>query len=143
MVKPCASAQKPWITVGGCVREGVIIKMYQLYIQQCKLQTTSARIHRKSSLPNKCMYSTRYAIRTSPSVRTHSYIHTYATGEPLVPVKKSHILVLILCALVFSASYLVVPHWYQLVVPVAPVVIRAHTTTKLHELKTALDGRIG
>ena len=29
--------------------------------------------------------------------------------------------------------------WYMLVIPMTPVVVRAHTTTKLHELKTALD----
>ena len=54
-----------------------------------------------------------------------------------------HIFVYIYCALAYSAWCQLVPGWYQLVIPLTPVVIRAHTTTNLHELKMALDAGRG
>ena len=52
-------------------------------------------------------------MRTPHGVLTHSYIHMYATGEPLIPAYEVyHIFVNILCALVCSAWYLVPGTWY-------------------------------
>ena len=46
-----------------------------------------------------------------------------------------YIFVHIYCALVYSTWYQAVPSLYKLVIPVTPVVARAHNTTKLHQLK--------
>ena len=54
-----------------------------------------------------------------------------------------YIFVHMYCALVYSAWFQVVSAWYMLVIPVTPVLIRAYTTTNLHELETALDAGRG
>ena len=54
-----------------------------------------------------------------------------------------YIFVHICCALVYSAWYEEVPAWYMLAIPVMPLVLRAHATTNVHELKTALDAGRG
>ena len=78
------------------------------------------------------MHPPRYVIRTSQRIRTHSYIHTYATGEPGTSTYHT-------CSNIYSA-------WYELVLACNSssgwnfsLIIRAHTTTKIHELKTVLD----
>ena len=89
----------------------------------------------------------RHTFYTSQRVRTRSYIHlhTYCTGDPLVPL---HTL--------YSRTYIVHgTSWYQKyeLIPArntssglnSPRAIRAHIgiTTKLHELQTALDASRG
>ena len=91
---------------------------------------------------------------------TYAFIYsyyTYSTGEPLAPVHTIYCIHTYCtgensgtCTYpIFSYIYTVLSYivrgtsWYQPVIVVTPVVIRAHTTTNLHELKTALDAGRG
>ena len=93
------------------------------------------------------IYSRRYAIRTSQRVRTHSFIHTYCTGDPLVPL---HTYVPGTSTYPIYWYLQVYSPWNELV-PACnassglnfPLAVRAHITTKLYELKTALDAGRG
>ena len=77
-------------------------------------------------------YSPRCAIRTSQRVRTHSYIHIHVSYRWLyIP----YILVHMYSTLVIVRG----TRWYEPVIPVLPVAIGVLITTKLDELKTALD----
>ena len=62
-------------------------------------------------------------------------IHTYSTGDFTYPIFPY------ICTVL---SYIARGNrWYEPVIPVAPAAIRGHITTKLHELKPALDASKG
>ena len=77
------------------------------------------------------IYAPRYAIRTSQRVRTHSYIHTYATGEP--GTSTYHIF-----SYIYSAWNELVPACNSSAGWNLSLAIREHITTKLHEHRYAI-----
>ena len=74
-------------------------------------------------------------VRTSQSVRTHLHIHRYSTGETLVPAHAIYYIrtystgePLVPVHTIYIGSYIVRGTiWYQPVIPVTPVVVRAYT----------------
>ena len=82
------------------------------------------------------IYAPRYAIRTSERVGTHSYIHTYVSGEPGTSIYHIY-------SYMYSAWYKLVPACSYSSGWNLSLAIRAHITTKLHELKTALNASRG
>ena len=98
IVQPCASAQKPCIKMGGCVRGGGVkykyIHWFKLYAtKRCK------KSYKKSSTPpNKCMHHTSQRMRIqifSVSFRWTWYLY--------LPYSRTHIL----------CSRIVPGTWYQ------------------------------
>ena len=78
----------------------------------------------------------RYIIPGTPYIRHKGYVRIY-TFIRILPVNLwylyvPYIFVHIYCALVCSACYQVVTAWYMLVIPVTPVIIRAHMHDVIH-----------